>query len=253
MSMEEAIEVRDVWMMFNLSRKREERIKEYVINLVRGQLFFDRFWALKNVSFTLNKGDSLGVIGLNGSGKSTLMKLVAGVIQPTLGKIRTNGGIAPLIELGGGFDGNLSARENIYFTGSMHGLTKEFLDEKYEEIVTFAELEKFIDVPVKNFSSGMKARLGFAVATVIDPDILIVDEALSVGDAKFRGKCEDRIQEIISKGATVLFVSHSIEQVQKLCREVLWLDHGHVKMIGSAREICPLYKEFCVRNAKGVG
>ena len=246
--MEESIKVEDVWMLFNLSRKKEERIKEYIINLIKGELFFDQFWALKGISFSLKKGDSLGIVGLNGAGKSTLLKLISGIMEPTAGSIETEGIIAPLIELGGGFYGDMSARENIYLTGSMHGLSRRYLKEREQEIIQFAELEEFADVPVRNFSSGMRSRLGFAIATAIQPDILIMDEVLSVGDAKFRSKSIKRIEQIIESGATVLFVSHGIDQVDKICSKALWLDHGHMKMFGESREVCAQYKEFCART-----
>ncbi len=243
--MEEAVQVKHVWMLFNLSRKKEERIKEYVIDLLKGQLFFDRFWALRDISFTLEKGESFGIVGLNGSGKSTLLKTIAGILEPTSGSVAVQGVVAPLIELGGGFDPELTARENIFLTGSMHGLGRGLIREKYPSVIEFAELCGFEDVPVKNFSSGMRSRLGFAIATAIEPDVLIVDEVLSVGDARFREKCERRIQEIIGRGATVLFVSHSAGQVERICGRALWLDHGEMRLIGPAQEVCAAYQDFC--------
>lgn len=247
--MEQAIRVEDVWMLFNLSRKKEERLKEYVIDLVRGELFFDKFWALKGVSFSLEKGDSLGVVGLNGAGKSTLLKLVSGILEPTIGEIEIKGTIAPLVSLGGGFAGDMTARENIFLTGSMHGLSRSYLEERCEEIIRFAELDDFADVPVRNFSSGMRSRLGFGIATAIEPDILIMDEVMAVGDGKFRAKSMERIQQIIKGGATVLFVSHSIDQVSKVCNKALWLDHGHMRDFGPASEICAKYKAFCAQKS----
>ncbi|MCI8622407.1 MAG: ABC transporter ATP-binding protein [Provencibacterium sp.] len=246
--MEEVIRVEDVWMLFNLSRKREERVKEYVIDMLKGQLFFDKFWALKGVGFRLEQGDSMGIVGLNGSGKSTLLKLIAGIMEPTVGRVYTKGLIAPLLELGGGFSGNMTARENVFLSGSMHGLSRRHLLDKYEEIVEFSELGPFMDVPVRNFSSGMRSRLGFALATTIHPNILILDEVLAVGDAKFRSKAMARMQGIINSGATLLFVSHSIDQVAKLCNKALWLDHGHVRMLGSAKDVCAKYKAFCAQK-----
>lgn len=241
--MEPAVKVEDVGMMFNLSRQKEERFKEYLFNLLRGELFFDAFWALEDISFEVQKGESLGIIGLNGSGKSTLLKLISGLMKPTRGRVATEGVIAPLIELGGGFDVNMSAKENIFFTGTMHGYSEKYIKERYDRIIDFAEIEDFSDVPVRNFSSGMKARLGFSIATMIDPDILIVDEALSVGDFRFREKCQDRIQDIVQRGAAVLLVSHSMEQVQRMCARAVWLERGHMRMIGPAAEVCQAYKE----------
>ncbi len=236
------VQVKDVSMMFNLSSERIDNIKEYIIRLVKGNLMFKEFWALKNISFELEKGDSLGIVGLNGSGKSTLLKLIAGVLKPTKGKVYTGGGIAPLIELGAGFDEDLSAEENIYLNGAILGYSKEYMKKKYQEIVTFAELEEFVKIPLKNFSSGMKARLGFAVATMNVPDILILDEVLSVGDYKFQEKSFNRTQEILDSGATVLFVSHSIDQVQKICNKALWLENGEMKMFGDVESVCNAYK-----------
>ena len=238
------ITVKDLWMMFNLSREKEERFKEYAINFVRGKLHFDRFWALKDISFKVEEGDSLGIIGLNGSGKSTLLKLVSGIMRPTVGSVKTIGTIAPLIEMGGGFDGQLSAKENIFFSGALHGYSKKYMQERCQKILDFAELGDFADVPLKNFSSGMSARLGFSVATEMDPDILIIDEVLSVGDYKFREKSFERIMSIINNHATVLFVSHSMEQVKKLCKNAIWLDHGHMMMIGPSDEVCDAYSSF---------
>lgn len=238
-----SIVVNDVSMMFNLSRNKEERLKEYVLNLLRGKLFFDEFWALKHVSFKLQKGDSLGLIGVNGSGKSTLLKLIAGIMQPTEGRVRTYGSIAPLIEINGGFDPTLTARENIYLTGAMHGHTRKFMDQQFEKIIAFSELQEFVDVPVRNYSSGMLSRLGFSIATLVNADILIADEVLAVGDIKFREKCEKRIQEMVSGGTTVLFVSHSMAQVKKVCRNVLWLDKGEMKMMGPAALVCDEYEK----------
>lgn len=236
------IRVDDVSMMFNLSSERIDNIKEYVIRLIKGNLMFKEFWALKHISFELEKGDSLGIVGLNGSGKSTLLKLIAGVLKPTEGKVFTGGGIAPLIELGAGFDEDLSAEENIYLNGAILGYSKEYMQNKYKEIVQFAELEDFVQIPLKNFSSGMKARLGFAVATMNVPDILILDEVLSVGDYKFQEKSFNRTKEILNSGATVMFVSHSVEQVKKICNKALWLEHGEMKMFGDSNTVCHAYE-----------
>ena len=241
--MESCIKVDGLWMLFNLSREREERAKEYFINLVRGKLQFDKFWALKDISLEMQKGDSLGIIGLNGAGKSTLLKIISGIIRPTIGTVKTHGVIAPLIALGGGFDSNMSAKENIFFVGSMHGFPRKYLETRYRDILDFADLNEFEDVPVRNFSSGMNARLGFSIATHINPDILILDEVLSVGDYTFKDKSMNRIHEIIDSGATVLFVSHSMEQVKKLCSKVIWLERGYMRMYGPADQVCDAYAQ----------
>ena len=240
--METMIRVENASMMFNMSSERIDNIKEYVIKLLKRQVMFEEFWALKDVSFELEKGDSLGIVGLNGAGKSTLLKLIAGVLKPTEGSVYTGGCIAPLIELGAGFDDDLSAEENVYLNGAILGYSEEYMKEKYPEIIEFAELENFTQIPLKNFSSGMKARLGFAIATMNVPDILILDEVLSVGDYKFQEKSFSRMQEILNSGATVVFVSHSIEQVKKICKKALWLSDGEVRMFGSAEEVCAAYE-----------
>ena len=239
-----SVEVSNVSLMYNLSREKEVRFKEYVINMIKKKLYFDPFWALKNVSFKLSPGDSLGIIGHNGAGKSTLLKLISGIMKPTKGRIYTKGVIAPMVELGGGFDTNMSAKENIYFMGAMHGFSKKYMRERNESIIHFAELEDFADVPVKNFSSGMTSKLAFALATLVNPDIIVADEVLSVGDINFRLKCEKRLQEIVDRGATILFVSHSLEQVQKVCKKALWLEHGGIMMHGESKEVCNAYTQF---------
>lgn len=238
------IRLDNVSMMFNMSNERIDNIKEYVIRLVKKELMFQQFWALKNISFELEKGDSLGVVGLNGAGKSTLLKLIAGVMKPTEGTVYTSGSIAPLIELGAGFDEDLSAEENIYLNGAILGYSRNYMKERYEEIIDFAELKNFTQVPLKNYSSGMKARLGFAVATMNVPDILILDEVLSVGDYKFQEKSFERTQKILNSGATVLFVSHSVSQVRKVCNKALWLDNGTVKMYDTADKVCTAYENM---------
>lgn len=231
-------------MMFNLSSEKIDSIKEYFVKAIRRELHFQEFWALKNVSFDLEKGDSIGIIGLNGSGKSTLLKIVSGILKPTKGKVETVGSIAPLIELGAGFDANLSARENIYLNGAILGYDRAYMDSRFDEIIEFAELQDFVDTAVKNFSSGMVARLGFAIATMNIPDILIIDEILAVGDYKFQEKSFDRMKKMINSGATVVFVSHSIEQVKQICKKALWLEHGNVKMLGNAENVCNRYMEM---------
>lgn len=235
------VEVDNVSMMFNLHSERIDNIKEYIIRLLKKELFFKEFWVLRNISFQIDKGDSLGIIGLNGSGKSTLLKVVAGILKPTLGEVVSHGNVAPLIELGAGFDADLSARENIFLNGAILGYSREYMEEKFEEIVSFAELEEFIDVPIKNYSSGMTARLGFAIATMNVPDILIVDEVLSVGDHKFQEKSFARMKTILDSGTTLLFVSHSIEQVKKMCNKALWLENGQMKMFGDTNIVCDAY------------
>ena len=239
--MSTVVKVDDVSMMFNLSSEKIDSIKEYFVKAIRHELHYQEFWALKNVSFELEKGDSIGIIGLNGSGKSTLLKVVSGILKPTKGKVETTGYIAPLIELGAGFDAILSARENIYLNGAVLGYDRAYMNERFDEIIEFAELQDFVDTAVKNFSSGMVARLGFAIATMNIPDILIIDEILAVGDYKFQEKSFSCMKKMIDSGATVVFVSHSIEQVKEICKKALWLEHGNVKMLGDAQTVCDCY------------
>ena len=239
--MSAVIKVDNVSMMFNLSSEKVDSIKEYLVKMLKKEIHFQKFWALNDISFELEKGDSLGIIGLNGSGKSTLLKIISGILKPTKGKVTTVGSIAPLIELGAGFDANLSARENIYLNGAILGYSREYMNSRFDEIIKFAELEDFVDSAIKNFSSGMVARLGFAIATMNIPDILIIDEILAVGDYKFQQKSFARMQEMINSGATVVFVSHSIEQVKKICKKALWLDHGNVVKFGPSEEVCQEY------------
>ena len=243
MEQETIINVEHVSMRFNLSSEKFDSFKEYVIKSLKKQVSYDEFWALKDVSFEVKRGDSLGLIGLNGSGKSTMLKTIAGVLKPTKGTVTVGGNIAPLIELGAGFDMDLTARENVFLNGALLGYNRAQMEAQYEDIVEFSELRDFIDVPVKNFSSGMVSRLAFAIATIGIPDILIVDEVLSVGDFRFQEKCEARIQNMKDQGTTILFVSHSIEQVKKICNKVVWLDHGVLKMFGDAQEICSIYEK----------
>lgn len=235
------VEVDSVSMMFNMSSERIDNIKEYIIRLLKKELFFKEFWALRNISFKLNKGDSLGVIGLNGSGKSTLLKVIAGILKPTSGRVITHGSVAPLIELGAGFDADLSARENIFLNGAILGYSREYMQERFDDIINFAELKDFIDIPIKNFSSGMTARLGFAIATMNVPEILIVDEVLAVGDYKFQEKSFARMKSIMESGTTVIFVSHSVEQVKEMCNKALWLESGQAKMFGDSDTVCDAY------------
>ncbi|MCL1883906.1 MAG: ABC transporter ATP-binding protein [Defluviitaleaceae bacterium] len=237
-----AIEVNNVSMLFNLNRDKIMGIKEYVVKALTRKLFYDEFWALKDVSFSVEKGEVLGILGLNGSGKSTLLKLISGVFKPTGGSITVNGSISPLLELGAGFDYEFSAKENIYMNGAMYGHSPAFMDSIYGDIMDFSGLWEFENVPLKNFSSGMQARLGFAVATQVDPDILIIDEILGVGDYKFALKCEERIAHMLSGGTTVLLVSHAPETIKKLCTRAMILQQGRITAIGSVDEINEVYQ-----------
>ena len=229
------IEVNNVSRCFNLARERVDSLKEYIVRKLKGNLHFDEFWALNGITFNVKRGESIGLIGLNGSGKSTMLKVIAGVLKPTGGSVRVLGSVAPLIELGAGFDSDLTARENIFLNGALLGHSRAVMRGYYDDIM---------DVPVKNFSSGMTSRLAFSIATIGKPDILIVDEVLAVGDSKFQQKCIDRIQEMMSQGTTVLFVSHSIEQVKLVCKKVVWLEHGKLKAYGDALEICEQYENM---------
>ena len=237
------IEINNVSMRFNLAREKSESLKEYFLQMIHGKLQFDEFYALRNVSFNVEKGDFFGLIGLNGSGKSTLLKVISGVYKPTEGSTKVHGSIAPLIELGAGFDMDLTARENIFLNGAVLGFTPKYIREQFDEIVEFSELHDFLDVPLKNYSSGMVARIAFAIATITKPDILIADEILSVGDFLFQQKCEDRMQKLMSGGTTVILVSHSIEQIERMCNKVAWLEHGRIKMNGPTEEVCAAYKQ----------
>ena len=236
-----AVEVNNVSMHFNMNKDKIDNLKEYCIKLFKRQLFFEDFTALQDISFKIEAGDTFGIIGLNGSGKSTLLKVISGILKPTTGSVKVTGTIAPLIELGAGFDPDLTARENIFLNGSVLGFSREFMREKFDEIVEFSELQDFVDVPIKNFSSGMVARIGFSVATIVKPDILICDEILAVGDYKFQEKCEQRIKDLMSGGTTVILVSHSIQQVERICNHILWLEHGKMKALGG-KELIPQYQ-----------
>lgn len=241
---ETVIELKDVGIKFNLSKEKVDSLKEYVIKLLKKELMYNEFWALRNVSFSIKKGERLGVLGLNGAGKSTLLKIICGVYKPTEGTVTHKGVIAPLLELGAGFDQQYTGRENIFLYGSVLGYSRKYLEEKYDEIVEFSELGKFIDVPLKNYSSGMKARLGFSIATIADPDILILDEVLSVGDAKFRKKSEKKIMDMFDRGVTVIFVSHSLEQVQRLCDKAIILQNGTLIEEGDIETVTETYKKL---------
>ncbi len=242
MKSENAVELRDIEMHFNMSKEKFDSLKELFLRFVTRRLMFEDFIALNKVSLDIPKGDVFGIVGLNGSGKSTILKIISGILTPTKGKVETDGTIAPLIELGAGFDLDLTARENIYLNGSVLGYSKKFMDEKFDDIVEFSELRDFLDTPMKNYSSGMVARIGFAIATITKPDILIVDEILAVGDFKFQEKCEQRINSMINGDTTVIIVSHSIDQIERLCKHCAWLEKGKLKMIGDAKEVCNAYK-----------
>lgn len=239
-----AVEVKDVTMIFNMASESLTNLKEYFIKLAKHELFFEEFRALKHISFDVHRGEVVGLVGTNGSGKSTMLKIIAGVLEPSEGEVRVHGNIAPLIELGAGFDPELTARENIYLNGSLLGYTKEFIEENFDAIIDFAELKDFVDMPLKNFSSGMVARIAFAIATITEPDILIVDETLSVGDVFFQEKCERRIQHFIESGdVTVLFVSHSMDQVERICQRAVWIEKGDLRMDGPVDEVCKAYHD----------
>lgn len=237
------IEVKDVTMKFKIGNQPINSLKEYVTTTLKGSLKFKEFVAVNHLSFELEKGETLGLIGRNGAGKSTTLKLISGILKPSSGRIITRGNIVPMLELGAGFDLELTGRENIYLNGAVLGYTKKYLDSKINEIIEFSELGDFIEMPIRSYSSGMMARLAFSIASVVEPEILIVDEILSVGDASFQKKSRNRMEELMKGGATVLFVSHDIEQIEELCDKVIWLDHGTCKMFGEGKEICRLYKE----------
>ena len=239
-----AIEVDNVSMKFNLSREKVDSLKDYIFKTIKREIQYNEFWALKNVSFSVEKGDRVGILGLNGAGKSTLLKVISGVFKPTEGHVDKHGKMVPLLELGAGFDPQYTGKENIYLYGAMLGYTKKFIDSKYDEIVEFSELQKFMDVPVKNYSSGMKSRLGFSIATVVEPKILILDEVLSVGDAKFRKKSEKKIMSMFDSGVTVPFVSHSLEQVQRLCNKAMILEKGKLIAYGDIDPISEQYSKM---------
>lgn len=244
--------LKNVSMKFNLGVEKDNSLKMIFINFFspKKKKKNEYFWALKNIDFKIDKGDVVGIIGANGAGKSTLLKVVSGVYKPTTGTVTVNGKISPMIELGAGFDAELTARENIYLNGAILGYSKEFLEEKFDEIVEFSELKDFLDVPVKNFSSGMVAKLAFSISTIVDPEVLIVDEILSVGDIKFQEKSKNKMMSMIKGGTTVLYVSHSIDTIKELCNKVIWLDHGEIVKIGDAKELCDEYYEKIMEREK---
>lgn len=238
---ETMVDVNDVSIMFRLYRENVDNLKEFMIKKIKRQNSYDEFWALSNVDFHVQRGEAVALVGKNGSGKSTLLKTIAGVLKPTKGSVEIKGTVAPMIELGAGFDMDLTATENVYLNGAILGYPREMLDENMEKIIEFSELRDFMDVPIKNFSSGMFARLGFAVATIYTPDILIVDEILSVGDWQFQEKCHRRIQEMLEQGTTLLFVSHSMDQVRQVCNRAILLEHGHMIMDDDVEKVCSYF------------
>ena len=236
------VDVDHVTIRFNLASQKIDNLKEYFIKFLKRELMFQEFFAVKDISFQVREGEAWGLIGSNGSGKSTMLKAISGIIKPYRGSVTVNGSVAPLIELGAGFDAECTARENIYLNGCVLGHTRKFMQEHFDEIVEFAELEKFLDSPVKNFSSGMKARLGFSIATSVRADILIVDEVLAVGDFRFQQKCHRRLEQMMAEGTTLLFVSHSTQQVRQLCKKAVWLKKGRVVDYGEVNQVCDRYE-----------
>ena len=235
------IRANDISMRYLMTYDRIQSIKEYIVQMLRGKIKYEEFWALKNVSFEVERGEVVGIIGHNGAGKSTLLKVISGILKPTGGSLEVHGNVVPMLELGSGFDHDLTGRENIFLNGSILGYSEKYLKEKYEQIVEFSELGKFIDVPIRNYSSGMLMRLAFSIATVVQPEILIVDEILAVGDAAFQEKSKTRMLELMGGGTTVLFVSHSLGQIREMCNRVIWLDHGKVVMQGEVNTVCNAY------------
>ena len=236
------IQAENISLCYRMSYDRASGIKEYLVRLISGKVKYNEFWALRNVSFTVEKGEVLGIIGHNGAGKSTLLKVISGILKPTEGNVRVSGNVVPMLELGSGFDFELTGRENIFLNGAILGYSEEFLNAKYDEIEAFSELGQFIDVPLRNYSSGMVMRLAFSIATVVNPDILIVDEILAVGDSAFQEKSKARMMELMHGGTTVLFVSHNMDQINDMCDKVLWLEHGQMKMIEKTDTVCNAYQ-----------
>ena len=237
------ISVENVSMTFNITKEKIDSLKEYFVKMVKHELMFKQFTALQDINFTIAKGEIVGLMGLNGSGKSTLLKIIAGVMKPSTGKVTVKGSVAPLIEVGAGFNPDLTGRENIFLNGYLLGFSKQYINEHMQEIIDFAELGEFIDVPLKNYSSGMKSRLGFSIATAVNPDVLIVDEVLSVGDFKFQQKCHKKIRELMSGETTVFIVSHNVGQIRELCTRCIWLEKGKIVAEGPSQEICDKYSQ----------
>lgn len=236
------VSVKNISLKFKMEQNRANSLKEFCVRWLKRDLKSEDFWALTDVSFDVEKGDVIGIIGHNGAGKSTLLKVISGIMKPTKGTIEAHGNIVPMLELGSGFDMELSGRENIYLNGAILGYSEEFLNEKYDEIVTFSELGNFIEAPLRTYSSGMLARLAFSVACIVEPEILIVDEILSVGDADFQEKSRARMMELMTGGTTVFFVSHSLEQIREMCNKVVWLEHGKIQAVGKTEDICNMYE-----------
>ena len=236
------VSVKNISLKFKMEQNRANSLKEFCVRWLKRDLKSEDFWALTDVSFDVEKGDVIGIIGHNGAGKSTLLKVISGIMKPTKGTIEAHGNIVPMLELGSGFDMELSGRENIYLNGAILGYSEEFLNEKYDEIVAFSELGNFIEAPLRTYSSGMLARLAFSVACIVEPEILIVDEILSVGDADFQEKSRARMMELMTGGTTVFFVSHSLEQIREMCNKVVWLEHGKIQAVGKTEDICNMYE-----------
>lgn len=240
------ITVKNVSIRYLMVYDRVKSIKEYIVQKIKGKVKYEEFWALKNIDFQVEKGEVVGIIGHNGAGKSTLLKIISGILKPTEGSVSVQGVVVPMLELGSGFDQDLTGRENIFLNGAILGYSEEFLKQKYDEIVEFSELGKFIEVPLRNYSSGMIMRLAFSIATVVNPDILIVDEILAVGDADFQAKSKARMMELMGGGTTVLFVSHTLDQIREMCDKVLWIEHGQMQEFGETEEICNKYEQSCI-------
>lgn len=240
--MSNMIEVQNVSVRFRMANDRVTSLKEYVVHLLSGKLQYGEFEALKNVSFEVKKGEVVGLVGHNGAGKSTILKVISGILKPTEGSVKVMANVVPMLELGSGFDMEMTGRENIFLNGAILGYSEEFLKEKYDEIVEFSEIGGFIDVPLRNYSSGMITRIAFSIATVVEPEILIVDEVLAVGDAAFQEKSRKRMMELMSGGTTVLFVSHDLSQIRTMCNRAVWIDHGEVKMFGDTETVCNAYQ-----------
>lgn len=235
------VSIKDVSLKFKIESNRANSLKEFCVRWLKKDVKSENFWALNNISFDVEKGDVIGIIGHNGAGKSTLLKVISGIMKPTSGSVEVNGNVVPMLELGSGFDYEMTGRENIYLNGAILGYTKEFIDEKYDEILEFSELEEFIQAPLRTYSSGMIMRLAFSIACIVKPEILIVDEILAVGDADFQKKSRKRMLELMSGGTTVFFVSHDIEQISEMCNKVLWIEHGRVMEFGESKDIVDRY------------